>query len=53
MTRNPRPPEAGVNRVYGNLAQALSRPMLNEVPVPIAAPTSRTRIACDRSTGYP
>ena len=32
MTRNPRPPEAGVNRVYGNLAQALSRPMLNEGP---------------------
>ena len=53
MTRNPRLPDAEVNRVNGNLAQAFSRPILGEVPVPIAAPASRTSVAWDRSRGYP
>jgi hypothetical protein len=53
MTKNPLLPKAEINGIYRNLARTFSRRMLGEVPVPIAAPASRTRIAYDPARTNP
>jgi hypothetical protein len=53
VTRNPRIPEAEINGIYLNLAKAFSRRMLGDVPVLIAAPASRTRLAYDPAGRHP
>jgi hypothetical protein len=46
-TKYPRVPKAEINGIYGNVAKTFYHRMLGEVPLPIAAPVSRTRIAYD------
>jgi hypothetical protein len=53
VTRNPRIPEAEINGIHLNLAKAFSRRMLGDVPVLIAAPASRTRLAYDPAGRHP
>lgn len=53
MTRYSRVPEAEINGISGKLPTTTSRRMLGEVPVPIAAPASRTRVGYDPAGRIP